>query len=126
MRIERLDHLVLTVQSIEKTCDFYSKVLGMEIITFGEGRKALRVGNQKINLHQKGNEYEPKALNPAAGSGDLCFITKTGLNEVINRLECCNIVIEEGPVERTGTLRALTSVYIRDPDGNLIELSNSN
>ncbi|WP_264739025.1 VOC family protein [Cytobacillus firmus] len=126
MKIERLDHLVLTVQSIEKTCDFYSKVLGMEIITFGEGRKALRFGIQKINLHQKGNEYEPKALNPAAGSGDLCFITKTGINEVTKHLECCNIAIEEGPVERTGALGAITSVYIRDPDGNLIELSNSN
>ncbi|MBT2689832.1 VOC family protein [Bacillus sp. ISL-47] len=125
MKIERLDHLVLTVQSIENTCVFYKLVLGMEVITFGEGRKALRFGNQKINLHQKGNEFEPKAHNPLPGSADLCFITKTEISEVMNHLQCCNIAIEEGPVERTGALGPLMSVYIRDPDGNLIEISCS-
>ncbi len=124
MEIERLDHLVLTVQSIESTSNFYKLVLGMEVITFGEGRKALQFGNQKINLHQIGKEFEPKAHSPMPGSADLCFITRTDLRDVINHLQCCNIAIEQGPVARTGALGPLMSIYFRDPDRNLIEISN--
>lgn len=124
MQIERLDHLVLTVQDIERTCEFYRRVLGMDVVSFGGGRRALRFGAQKINLHQVGHEFEPKALHPTAGSGDLCFITATPLAEVIAHLHSCGVTIEEGPVARTGALGPLRSVYLRDPDGNLIEIAN--
>ncbi|MGG4346482.1 VOC family protein [Paenibacillus lautus] len=126
MHINRLDHLVLTVTNIEKTCDFYSRVLGMRIVTFGEGRKALHFGQQKINLHEAGKEFEPKAKAPMPGTADLCFITDVQMPDVIHHLEYCNVVIEEGPVLRTGSLGSITSVYLRDPDGNLIEISNYN
>jgi len=122
--IERLDHLVLTVRDIEATSDFYRTVLGMEVVTFGNGRKALQFGQQKINLHQLGNEFEPKATQPTAGSSDLCFITNLPLIEVIKHLKSCQILIEEGPVQRTGALGPIESVYLRDPDGNLLEISN--
>jgi catechol 2,3-dioxygenase-like lactoylglutathione lyase family enzyme len=122
--IERLDHLVLTVRDIEATCNFYHQVLGMQVVTFGQGRKALQYGQQKINLHQLGNEFEPKAAQPTAGSGDLCFITNLPLIEVIKHLESCQILIEEGPIRRTGSLGPIESVYLRDPDGNLLEISN--
>ncbi|MBE0339724.1 VOC family protein [Paenibacillus sp. 23TSA30-6] len=124
MNISRLDHLVLTVKNMDITCDFYSRVLGMEIITFGEGRKALHFGQQKINLHEVGKEFEPKAKTPMSGSANLCFITDVPLSEVIVHLDSCGIPIEEGPVHRIGALAPITSVYIRDPDGNLIEISN--
>jgi catechol 2,3-dioxygenase-like lactoylglutathione lyase family enzyme len=124
MKIERLDHLVLTVHNLEKTCEFYSRVLGMEVMTFGEGRRALQYGQQKINLHEVGKEFEPKALHPTSGSGDLCFITTLPLAEVIEHLKTCGVEIEEGPVKRTGAIGPITSVYLRDPDGNLLELSN--
>ncbi|ASR49954.1 VOC family virulence protein [Paenibacillus kribbensis] len=124
MHISRLDHLVLTVRNVNTTCDFYSQVLGMEVITFGEGRKALHFGQQKINLHEVGKEFEPKAKMPMSGSADLCFITDVELSDVISHLDSCGIPIEEGPVQRTGALAPITSVYIRDPDGNLIEISN--
>jgi catechol 2,3-dioxygenase-like lactoylglutathione lyase family enzyme len=110
--IERIDHIVLTVSNINVTCAFYRTVLGMEEITFGEGRKALRFGTQKINLHQKGKEFEPKAL------------TSTPLEHVMRHLAEHQIKIEEGPVEREGATTKLKSVYLRDPDGNLIEISN--
>ena len=125
MQIENLDHLVLTVQDISITCDFYVQVLGMQVVTFGDNRKALRFGDQKINLHQVGKEFEPKALRPTAGSADLCFITQTPLKQVLEHLNASNVVIIEGPVQRTGAIGILNSVYIRDPDGNLIEISNS-
>ncbi|MBD9483331.1 VOC family protein [Pseudomonas sp. PDM14] len=123
MRIERLDHLVLTVADIEVTCDFYSHVLGMRAIRFGEGRTALNFGEQKINLHQRGAEFEPKAERPTPGSADLCFIVSTALEQVIEHLHACGVAIEEGPVARTGATGPIVSVYIRDPDRNLIELS---
>lgn len=124
MKISHLDHLVLTVASIENTCNFYQTVLGFEVITFKGDRKALKFGNQKINLHQQGNEFEPKALQPTPGSADLCFISDTPISEVVAQLNQLNIQIEEGPVERTGAMHPILSVYIRDPDQNLIEISN--
>lgn len=124
MKISHLDHLVLTVADIENTCNFYQKVLGFEVITFKGDRKALKFGHQKINLHQLGNEFEPKALQPTPGSADLCFISDTPISEVVGHLNQLNIQIEEGPVERTGAMHPILSVYIRDPDQNLIEISN--
>lgn len=124
MQLDRLDHLVLTVQNIETTCQFYSTVLGMEVISFGNGRKALKFGQQKLNLHEAGKEFEPKALYPMPGSADLCFITATPLEQVIKHLHACNVSIESGIVQRTGAIGAITSIYIRDPDGNLLEISN--
>jgi catechol 2,3-dioxygenase-like lactoylglutathione lyase family enzyme len=124
MKIERLDHLVLTVADIAKTCEFYERILGMETVTFGAGRKALSFGQQKINLHQAGQEFEPKAARPTPGSGDLCFITSTPVATVIEHLKKTGVAIEEGPVPRTGATGPIQSVYFRDPDGNLIEVSN--
>ncbi|MGB9037182.1 VOC family protein [Acinetobacter calcoaceticus] len=124
MKISHLDHLVLTVADIENTCNFYQTVLGFEVITFKGDRKALKFGHQKINLHQLGNEFEPKALHPTSGSADLCFISETPISEVVTHLNQLNIQIEEGPVERTGAMHPILSVYIRDPDQNLIEISN--
>ncbi len=124
MKINHLDHLVLTVASIERTCDFYSRVLGFEIVTFLGDRRALKFGQQKINLHQIGLEFEPKAVRPTAGSGDLCFIADTSVEQVIAELHAANVAIELGPVERTGALGKIRSVYLRDPDQKLIEISN--
>jgi len=124
MNIDRLDHLVLTVASLEKTCAFYSKVLGFEVITFLGDRKALGFGQQKINLHQIDHTYDPKALRPTAGSGDLCFIASTPVAVIMEELSAAGIPIEIGPVERTGAKGKILSVYIRDPDQNLIEISN--
>lgn len=124
MRITGLDHLVLTVRNLEVTCAFYQQVLGMQVATFGNGRTALHFGQQKINLHQQGQEFEPKAASPTPGSADLCFLTDVPLAAVRHHLEECNIPIEEGIVPRTGALGAIASLYIRDPDGNLIEISN--
>ena len=121
--IDHLDHLVLTVADIDATVAFYSSALGMEVVTFGN-RKALRFGEQKINLHQAGNEFEPKAAHPTPGSGDLCFITKTPIEEVISHLKALHHAIEDRPVERTGALGTIRSIYLRDPDFNLIEISN--
>lgn len=123
INILRLDHLVLTVENIKKTCDFYNRVLGMDVITFREGRKALQFGEQKINLHESGKEFEPKAHSPMPGSADLCFITDTPIPDVIHHLNVSGVKIDEGPIARTGALGPITSVYIRDPDRNLIEIS---
>ncbi|HMD14942.1 MAG TPA: VOC family protein, partial [Bacteroidota bacterium] len=119
-----LDHLVLTVKDIKVTSDFYSRVLGMEIATFGVHRKALSFGSQKINLHKYGNEFEPKAQHPTPGSADLCFITSIPLSEVVTHLSSCKVAIIEGPIRRTGATGPILSVYFRDPDMNLIEVSN--
>ncbi|WP_224826026.1 VOC family protein [Cognatishimia sp. MH4019] len=121
--IDRLDHLVLTVASIEATCAFYETVLGMQTVTFGEGRKALTFGVQKINLHEAGAEFEPKAHAPTKGSADLCFLLTGSLNDMESHLKEHGIQIEEGPVPRTGATGPIMSLYIRDPDANLIELS---
>jgi catechol 2,3-dioxygenase-like lactoylglutathione lyase family enzyme len=123
LRIERLDHLVLTVRDIAATCDFYSTVLGMQVVTFGEGRKALAFGQQKFNLHEAGREFEPKADRPTPGSADLCLIAEGPLSDVIDHLSARGVPILEGPVKRTGALGPITSVYFRDPDQNLIEVS---
>ena len=124
MRIDRLDHLVLTVRDVDATCSFYVRVLGMQLVTFGEARKALAFGRQKINLHQAGREFEPKAALPTPGSADLCVITDVPLDEVIAHLTACGVAVVEGPVMRTGATGPIRSVYFRDPDGNLIEVSN--
>ncbi|UUZ85283.1 VOC family protein [Paenibacillus sp. P26] len=124
MKIERLDHLVLTVRDLQATCRFYAEVLGMEVVQFAGGRFALQFGDQKINLHEQGKEFEPKASRPVPGSADLCFITEIPVREVMEHLQACSIPIEEGPVPRTGALGRIESVYFRDPDKNLIEVSN--
>ncbi|WP_336770958.1 VOC family protein [Paenibacillus sp. MMO-58] len=124
VKIEALDHLVLTVASIEKTAAFYEKVLNMEVIVFGDNRKALLFGRQKFNLHEAGKEFEPKARSPRPGSADFCLVTKTPLDEVIRHLAACGVPIEEGPVARTGAVGTIVSVYFRDPDYNLVEVSN--
>lgn len=123
MRIDRLDHLVLTVADIPAAIDFYTRVLGMQHVTFN-GRHALTFGSSKINLHQAGREFEPKAERPTPGSADVCLIAADPLPEVIAHLEAAGVPIEEGPVTRTGATGPITSVYIRDPDQNLVELSN--
>jgi catechol 2,3-dioxygenase-like lactoylglutathione lyase family enzyme len=124
MHIDSLDHLVLTVASIPATVRFYTQALGMVEERFGEGRIALRFGAQKINLHQQGREFEPKAEHPTPGSADLCFLTGVPLADVQAHLAACGVEVLEGPVQRTGTTGPILSLYLRDPDDNLIEISN--
>ena len=124
VRIDRLDHLVLTVADVDATAEFYTRVLGMQAVTFGTGRTALTFGNSKINLHRAGHEFEPKAHRPTPGSADLCLIAADPLDRVIEELAAYDVPIEEGPVERTGATGPILSVYFRDPDQNLIEVSN--
>lgn len=124
MNIARLDHLVLTVADIERTCAFYAKVLGMEPVTFGAGRTALHFGQQKINLHPADNIPGLVADQPTPGSGDLCFITEVPMAEVVAHLERCGVPIVAGPGPRAGAIGTIRSVYIRDPDQNLVEISN--
>jgi catechol 2,3-dioxygenase-like lactoylglutathione lyase family enzyme len=121
--IDRIDHVVLTVQDLDRTCAFYEQTLGMKPVTFG-GRRALAFGRQKLNLHQAGREFEPKALKPVPGSVDLCLIASTELDSVIEHVKACGVKIIEGPVPKTGALGPMMSIYFRDPDGNLIEVSN--
>lgn len=122
MKIERIDHVVLTVKNMEVSCRFYSQVLGLKVVHFAQDRKGLAFGTQRINLHEAGKEFEPKALNPTPGSSDLCFITPLGIEEVLAHLDKLGVPIIQGPVARTGATGTLQSVYIRDPDGNLIEI----
>jgi len=124
MKIDRLDHLVLTVKDINATCNFYTNVMGMDVVTFAGGRKALCFGEQKINLHEHGKEFDPKALHPTPGSADLCFITTVPLSDVALHIRSCGAEIIEGPVQRTGAVGKIMSLYLRDPDRNLIEVSN--
>jgi catechol 2,3-dioxygenase-like lactoylglutathione lyase family enzyme len=124
MRVQRIDHVVLTVADIERTITFYERVLGMTAVSFGEGRRALTFGDQKLNLHQAGREFEPKALRPTPGAIDLCFTTDVPLEVVAAHLRSCSVAVELGPVDKTGARRPLRSLYFRDPDGNLIEVSN--
>lgn len=121
--IDRLDHAVLTVRDIDATCDFYSRVLGMEAISFGKGRRAIRFGKQKFNLHQAGREFEPRARKPTPGSADFCLVTTTPMARVIAHLRQCGVEILEGPVVKTGAIGPIESVYFRDPDENLVEVS---
>ena len=118
-----LDHLVLTVQDVERTLSFYQRVLGMVPVTFGDGRRALSFGNQKINLHPLGEEIDPHAANPAPGSADLCFRVDREIDALLSHLASLGLSPELGPVQRTGAMGPLVSLYVRDPDGNLIELS---
>ncbi len=124
MHVEHLDHLVLTVRDLDTTCAFYTRVLGMQQLSFGQDRKALAFGVQKINLHQHGNEFEPRSQQPTPGSADLCFITQDPLAHVACHLRANGIEVEEGPVERSGAQGPILSLYFRDPDANLIEVSN--
>ena len=124
MRVDRLDHLVLTVASVEATVEFYTRVLGMDVVTFGAGRTALTFGTSKINLHEADHEFEPKALHPTPGSADICLIVDDGIADVIAQLAAAGVPVETGPVERTGATGPIVSCYLRDPDHNLIELSN--
>ena len=123
--ITGLDHLVLTVARIDATAAFYCDGLGMELRSFGERgeRKALHFGAHKINLHERGREFEPKALHPTPGAADLCFLTDQPLEAVARRLEALGHPVIEGPVRRTGASGAIVSIYVRDPDGNLIEIA---
>ena len=125
--LKSLDHLVLTVADIERTCEFYTDVLGMKMERFqpsnGTIRTALTFGVQKINLHEKDAEFEPKSDSPTPGSGDLCFVTETALEDWQSHLKSLGIPVIEGPVARTGALGPMTSIYLRDPDGNLLEIA---
>src|SRR4051812_35853082 len=123
MHIDRLDHLVLTVRDVDVTCEFYSRVMNMRPETFGGGRRALRFGRQKLNLHPASAPIAPHALHPTPGSADLCFITGTPIETVVARLVELGVPLEQGPAPRTGAMGAITSVYFRDPDNNLIEVS---
>jgi catechol 2,3-dioxygenase-like lactoylglutathione lyase family enzyme len=124
MRVQRIDHIVLTIADLETTIAFYERALGMEAVSFGEGRRGLAFGDQKLNLHQAGREFEPKARRPTPGAIDLCFTTDVPLEDVAAHLRRESIEIEHGPVDKVGARRALRSLYFRDPDGNLVEISN--
>jgi catechol 2,3-dioxygenase-like lactoylglutathione lyase family enzyme len=124
MNISRLDHLVLTVKDIAKTVSFYESVLGMSIVNFGDDRVALKFGTQKINLHEVGKELNPRATQPAPGSADLCFIVSTTLPEAMEHVASLGVQIIEGPVRRNGAKGPILSFYVKDPDGNLIEIAN--
>jgi catechol 2,3-dioxygenase-like lactoylglutathione lyase family enzyme len=124
MDVLGMDHLVLTVASIERTVAFYAEVLGLRAETFGDGRRALHFGDQKFNLHEAGHEFEPKAARPVPGSVDICLVVATPIDEVVALLAKRNVPIVEGPVDRTGARGKIRSVYLRDPDDNLIELAN--
>jgi len=121
--LKSVDHIVLTTRNLERCIDFYTRVLGMQLERFGEGRFALKFGEQKFNIHPPGFDAGIKARMPTPGSLDLCFLADRPLDEVIARLERENVAIEEGPVARTGARFAIRSVYVRDPDDNLIEIS---
>jgi catechol 2,3-dioxygenase-like lactoylglutathione lyase family enzyme len=122
VKVDRLDHLVLTVKDPTATCRFYATVLGMDIVTFGDHRQALACGSQRINLHQAGKEFQPRAHQPTPGSADLCFLTDASLEDVMAHLHDCDVEIILGPVRRTGAAGEIMSVYFRDPDLNLIEV----
>ncbi len=127
MKITHVDHFVLTVASISRTCEFYGRVLNMRAETFAAGRTALHFGDQKINLHEAGREFDPRAKVPTPGSADFCLISAEPIEAVVKHLASLGVPIELGPVERTGARSAalgpMTPVYIRDPDGNLVEIS---
>lgn len=124
VNVLRIDHVVLTVRDIDATIAWYERVLGMRAVTFGGGRRALAFGDQKLNLHEAGREFVPKASIPTPGSADLCFTTDVPLGEVAAHLRTEGVAVELGPVAKVGARAALRSLYVRDPDGNLIEIAN--
>jgi catechol 2,3-dioxygenase-like lactoylglutathione lyase family enzyme len=124
MEVDRFDHVVFTVRDVVRTCEFYARVLGMEKIVFDGGRVALRFGRHKINLHQAGREYQPRAAQALPGTQDLCFITQVPLEEAMAHVRACGVGVELGPVRKSGALGDIRSFYFRDPDGNLVEVSN--
>lgn len=121
--ITGIDHLVLTVEDVAATCEFYSEHFDAEVLTFDGGRKGLGFGDQKINLHPAGDEYDPRSAEPTPGSGDFCLLTEESIDDVEDRLSGAGLEIVEGPVEKVGALGPMTSVYVRDPDGNLVEVA---
>ena len=124
MKVERIDHVVLTVADVDRTIAFYERALGMRAVAFGEGRRALTFGNQKLNLHQAGREFTPHASAPVPGGVDICFTTTAPIDEVVAHLHAIGVAIELGPVAKTGARASLRSIYLRDPDGNLVEIAN--
>lgn len=120
---DRLDHLVLTVADVEASVLFYQRALRLDEVRFADGRVALAFGSQKINLHPIGSAIEPRALRPTAGSADLCFVSSLSMKEILDHLRACEVPVACGPVARTGAIGPMMSVYLRDPDGNLIELA---
>ena len=126
--IDRIDHFVLTVRDLQTSLRFYERVLGARVVppVGGRGPTAVAFGRQKINLHEKGREFEPKATHPTMGAGDFCLITEAPIDAVMRHLEACGAAVEVGPVPRHGALGPMTSVYFRDPDGNLVEVAKYN
>lgn len=124
LKIDHLDHFVIPCSDIDKICDFYVRVLNMRRIDFGEGRVALGFGQQKINLQPAGWAYTLRARNHIEGTADFCLITETPMDDVVAHLQACKVEIEEGPSIRSGAVGPINSVYFRDPDGNLVEVSN--
>ena len=124
MKITAIDHIVLTVTDMDRTVEFYCRTLGMQKEVFSNGRVALRFGQQKINLHHAGHEFEPKAKTPQPGSADLCLVTAALLEDAMAEIRACGIPIEEGPVDRAGAGGPMRSFFFRDPDGNLIEIAS--
>ena len=124
IRIRSLDHLVITASDLAATVDFYTNVLGMEHVEFGDGFHAVHFGGQKFNIHDAATRAAPKARTVVPGSEDFCLLTDTPIAEVLAHLEACGVAVEEGPIRRQGAAGTLNSVYFRDPDGNLVEVSN--
>ncbi|MGH2562594.1 MAG: VOC family protein [Thermomicrobiales bacterium] len=124
IELDHIDHVVFTVRDIATTCDFYKRVLGIEVVN-AEGRTALHFGGCKINLHQAGSEFEPKAATPGPGTQDICLITAAPIERVVAHLTGAGVPIIEGPVPRSGARGMIESVYLRDPDGNLVEVATN-
>lgn len=125
MHVTGIDHLVLTVENVEATCAFYGDVLGATVSSFGpENRTAVQFGEQKINLHEAGTEFDPHARAPTPGSGDLCLVSELAVEEILKDLDKHGAETVEGPVKKHGARGPMQSVYVRDPDGNLVELAS--
>jgi catechol 2,3-dioxygenase-like lactoylglutathione lyase family enzyme len=122
--VTAIDHFVLTVQDIDATCEFYARVVGADRIDFGAGRVALQIGRQKINLHQKGTEFAPHAAAPVPGSADFCLVAAGPITPIVDHVRRSGVEIILGPTPRTGAMGPITSIYFRDPDGNLVEIGS--